>query len=170
MDATLLTAEEAVRRQETREDYCPSFQDCEKDERLCVHQIGLKVAQYVKKGKSLKDALLDLAEADFFNPNEEFRDSENRREFVIINGSNKAVLLRAVEKFARYALGMNPNESFLNQCTRCYGSLLEEIVYDSVHLKIRAPGVGTGETKARKVIYCPSCDPKPIGGIVYVNF
>lgn len=53
-------------------------------------------------------------------------------------------------------------------CWTCGSKILLKNVSDSVHHEgMRAPGAGTGEVKERSVSYCPTCDPKPQGGVVY---
>ena len=53
-------------------------------------------------------------------------------------------------------------------CKQCGGVKLEEKVRDSVWFK-NGPGhcTGGGETIGRTVQYCPNCEEKPVGGIVY---
>jgi len=53
-------------------------------------------------------------------------------------------------------------------CWTCGSQILCKNVIDSIHFKnMRAPGAGGGEVRGRSVPYCPKCDPKPQGGIVY---
>ena len=114
----------------------------------------------------------DFSETEFANAakREEFWDS-NGGEFVRLNG--KARILRAIERFARVVLLENPDESVFPTCETCQGSKLEETVYDSVHIDFGGGGprgAGTGETRARTVQYCPTCDQKPQGGIIREKF
>jgi hypothetical protein len=157
-DRNLLTIQQAVAKGRT---YCSNFKVCETKNTYCSMRSGFEIAQNVVKGSTLEKELGDFSEADFLK--EECWNSREGKKFDLVKG--KAKWLDAVERFARIVLLMNPSESVLPRCEKCYGVKLTETVIDSVH-DGSFPLSGSGRTKRRDVKYCPECDPKPRGGII----
>jgi hypothetical protein len=157
-DRKLLTIRQAIEKGET---YCGNFKVCDSKESYCALRYGFGVAQNVVKGSTLEKELRSLSESDVLD--EEAWNSKEGKKFYTIKGAAK--WLDTVEKFARTVLLMNPAESVLPRCDKCYGVKLTKIVTDSFHDGL-FPLSGSGKTQDREVKYCPECDPEPIGGII----
>lgn len=143
---------------------CSNLKICEDTKIACVLRVGIDVARKVVKGSDLKTELNTLAHQDWIE--NEFWYSKDREEFTKIKGRSNA--LRAIESYSRIVLLQDTSKSILTECGKCGGVKLEETVSDSVWFR-NGPGpcAGTGETRGRTVEYCPNCEEKPLGGIVY---
>ena len=167
-DKNLLTVKQAQHALEDQSYICPNIEPCEDTKIPCTLRMGMQVARNVMKGSDLKKELYILAQQDFID--DEFWDIKDEKVERIKGRSN---VLRVVEYFARVVLlpdisKSDLSNSVLSDCERCEGVKLEEKVYDSIWFK-EGPGpcAGSGETRGRVVEYCPNCEKKPVGGIVY---
>ena len=154
-DKTLLTIMQA---RERGVGYCSNMDDCKKGEIPCALNLGLQVAGKVIQGSNLKQELEELAMAPWLDM--EFWNSVNGKEYVRLKG--KAKVLRAIESYARVVLLQDPFDSVFPTCEKCNGSKIEKTVMDSIH-DGPFPLSGSGKTRGRTVLYCPSCDPEPQG-------
>lgn len=142
---------------------CSNLKICEDTKIACVLRVGIDVARKVVKGSDLKTELMNVSEADFIDG--KFWDIKDGKVEKIKGRSN---VLRATEYFARIVLLQDTSKSILTECGKCGGVKLEETVSDSVWFRNGpSPCAGTGETRGRTVEYCPNCEEKPLGGIVY---
>lgn len=156
-DRTLLTISQV--KSKGRE-VCPNFSICRKTPGNCAHRYGTLVAGYVMQGGDLKSELLDFA-AEAPDLNGEYWDSQDRAAFELIRG--KARIIRAVERFTRIVLLEDPDKSVFDACSKCNGIKLTKVVVDSGRDGV-GPLSGSGRTRRRNAVYCPSCDPEPRNG------
>lgn len=145
-------------------DECPNLGICGDTKIPCVLRIGLQMAGYVMKGSDLKRELYKLANQNWIDG--EFWYSTDGKEVTKIKGRSNT--LRVVEHFVKVVLLQDTSKSVLIDCEKCGGVKLEEHVADSIWFK-NGPGpcAGGGDTRGRSVEYCPNCEEKPRGGIVY---
>ena len=158
-DRSLLTITQA--RQIGRNP-CPNYTICRQplgDCSLCSLRYGAEVAKYVMQGGDLRTELLEFSQVPHIV--EEYWNSVNRRDFKLIKG--KAQVIRAVEGFARIVLLEDPFQSVFPICEKCEGAKLEITVIDSARDGV-SPLSGSGRTRTRNVIYCPSCESVLRGG------
>lgn len=143
---------------------CPNIKNCETAEIYCALKYGRHVAQYVTRGKDLKKVLMDFSKVYFLD--KEFWDSKDGKTFRSFQG--KALMLKAVEYFARVVLLQNTSQTVLSACIKCGGSKIEKTVTDSIHDGVFILS-GKGGVQNRVVEYCLDCDPEPYGGIIESN-
>ncbi len=155
-DKTLLTISQARQR---GKELCPNYNECVSHPRNCALRYGVLVAGYVMKGGNLKSELLEFSEES--HTNEAYWNSVDRINFNLVQGKGKNI--RAVERFARIVLLEDPDKSVFETCPKCQGVKLETTVVDSGRDGVGLLS-GSGSTRKRSVIYCPSCDPKPRDG------
>ena len=146
---------------------CSNLKVCGDTKIPCVLRVGIDLARNFIKGRDLKKELYVIANQDWVSKeDQEFWYSEDRKDFTKIKGRSN--VLRAIEKYANIVLLQDTSKSVLSDCKQCGGVKLEETVSDSIWFK-NGPGpcAGTGETRGMTVEYCPNCEEKPVGGIVY---